>query len=105
RPWRRASSQGRRQSAICVRREKFPAAIEKATQRARVSGLGRERRRVSFRLAGDSSGVRSAFNAIRNALNEERQLEQAAPNENTNKERHNPYAEVDQSLRGRLLGA
>jgi len=49
--------------------------------------------------------MRSAINTFRNALNEESQLEQAAPSENTHEKRDNAYAKVDKSIRRGLLGS
>jgi hypothetical protein len=60
---------------------------------------------MSSHFAGGSSGVRSAVNALRNALNEEGQLKQSAPNENAHKKRHNSYHESNESLSGGILKA
>ena len=60
---------------------------------------------MSFHLAVDSSGVGGAVNAVRNALNEECQYEQAAPNETTHKEPHDSRHESNESFGGRILKA
>ncbi|HEX8764417.1 MAG TPA: hypothetical protein VF740_04615 [Candidatus Acidoferrum sp.] len=57
---------------------------------------------MSFHLA-DISGVRSAVNAVRNAVNQEGQLEQAAPNQNAYKEGDESHAQIDKSIGGRFL--
>jgi len=49
--------------------------------------------------------VRSAINAFRNALNEESQLEQAAPNENAHKERYDSCHQGDESFGWGILKA
>jgi len=60
---------------------------------------------MSFHLASDFSGVRSAVNALRDALDQESQFEQAAPNENADKERHDSRHESDQSFCWGILKA
>jgi hypothetical protein len=60
---------------------------------------------MSFCLAADASGVRSAVNAFRNALNEEGQLEQPTPNENANKKRHDSCHKSNESLSWGVLKA
>jgi hypothetical protein len=47
----------------------------------------------------------SAINTFRNSLYEERQLEQASPNENAHKERHDSRYKGDESFGGRSLKA
>jgi hypothetical protein len=60
---------------------------------------------MSFHLAVSSSGVRSAVNAFRDALNEEGQLEQATPNKNAYKERHDSRHKSNESIGGGILEA
>jgi hypothetical protein len=60
---------------------------------------------MSFCLAAGSSGMRSALNTLCNALYEERQLEQATPNENAHKERHDSRYKSNESFGGRSLKA
>jgi len=59
---------------------------------------------ISF-FADDSSGVRGAVNAVRNALNENRQLKQAPPDKNAYKETDESHTQIDESIGGRFLEA